>query len=590
MGNKLIIQNKLFIKMILENKRFSFAIFVCLIAILKIQSANLASTEYLGIADTKEININSSHAVKIRSIHVISGQQVEEDELLMELERPDLELRIYELESELNELKAENSFNEEMNKELKSVKVNVTENTNSPLNIKISSIKKQLLILKRKKSDLFVFSKKAGVIGSINVKVGEDASPFMPLMTMHDQSPSMIKGFIHESIYNKTYTGQKVVVTSISDPDKVVDAVVASVGNRIIEYPLRLRKSEKITTYGREVVIFVTSDNPFLIGEKVQIQSFEKPTSIMTAYADTIKITKTTDVIDINLAVDIENTNVEPSGLLFIKDLNQTILISDDTGKEDRPYLYTMNDAGLIDKEIEIAGVKSISDMEAISMDEKGTIFIASSMSAKKNGKHPNKRKRLLMVKRQGFNFTTVGKVNFHDALNTVALNNQSEEWAKILLNSSNQSIKINIEGIVVSENTLYFALRSGTKRTKDQLVLFKVNDIKSVFEKNTIEADQISIQANAAFPQDTKYKDEGVSDLALIGGELYILTVNNSGKEGGRVLKTVLSDPSNHITELRRFSKLKPEGITYNSQTKKFLISFDQGDEKSKLLVIDKL
>lgn len=587
---KLAKQNQILVKTILENKRFSVAILVCLIAILKIQSANVVSTQYLGIADTKEININSSHAVKIKNIHVIPGQTIAENELLLELERPDLEMSIYELESQLNELKAENSFNEEMNKKLKSVKVQAGTGENSPLQIKISSITKQLELLNRKKSDLFVFSKRAGVIGSINVKVGEDASPFTPLMTMHDSSPSLIKGFVHESIYNKTYKGQKVVVTSISDATKTMDAVVASVGNRIIEYPVRLRKSENMITYGREVVIFVSENNPFLIGEKVQIKSFEKSKSIMAAHADTVPAPKSESYFDLSVDVDIENVNVEPSGLLFIKDLNQTIVISDDTGKGDRPYIYTMNDKGQIDKEIEISGVKGIADMEAITQDEDGFIYITSSMSEKKNGKVSKKRKRFLKVKRTNFEFSAVNDINLYDALNKVAKDNKKEDWAQILLNPSMSKIKVNIEGIVVKGNTLFFGLRSASSKLKDQFVLIRINDLNSVLETEKIQADQISIQANSAFPRDAFFKNEGVSDMAIIDGELYILTVNNSGKEGGRVLKTVLEDPSNHLEEVKTFRGLKPEGITFNSQTGKFIVAFDQGKKTAQILVSDKL
>ncbi|MFT6070423.1 MAG: hypothetical protein ACJAT2_000777 [Bacteriovoracaceae bacterium] len=587
---KLAKQKTIFIKAITENKRFSFAILVCLIAILKIQSSNVVSTQYLGIADTKEININSSHAVKIKNIHVIPGQTIAENELLLELERPDLEMSIYELESQLNELKAENSFNEEMNKKLKSVKVKSGTGQNSPLQIKIDSIAKQLELLNRKKSDLFVFSKRAGVIGSVNVKVGEDASPFTPLITMHDSSPSLIKGFVHESIYNKTFKGQKVVVTSISDETKTMNAVVASVGNRIIEYPVRLRKSENVITYGREVVIFVSEDNPFLIGEKVQIKSFEKSSkSIMAAHADTVPSPSMENYFDLSIDVDIENVNIEPSGLLFIKDLNQTVVISDDTGKKDRPYIYTMNNKGQIDKEIEIAGVKGIADMEAITQDENGFIYIASSMSEKKDGKVSKRRKRFLKVTRKNFEFTAVADINFYDALNKAALKNKKEDWAQILLNPSKSKIKVNIEGIIVKGNTLFFGLRSASSKLKDQFVLMRINDLDSVLETEKIQGDQISIQANSAFPKDQFFKNEGVSDMAMIDGELYVLTVNNNGREGGRVLKTVLEDPSNHLEEVKTFRGLKPEGITFNTQTNKFIISFDQGKKTAQILVTDK-
>lgn len=584
----LVKSQKLFYKAVKENKRFFFAIVICLIAIFKIQTTNVVSTEYLGIADTKEITINTSHAVKIKNIHVISGQIVKENELLIELERPDLDLRIYQLESELNELKAENSFNREMNGQLKSVKISAKNDETSPLNIKIESIAKQLEILKRKKRDLFVFSKSEGVIGSVNVKIGEDASPFSPLLTMHDNSPTMIKGFVHESIYNKTFKGQKVVVSSITDTNKIVDAVVASVGNRIVEYPLRLRKSETTLTYGREVIIFVPRDNPFLIGEKVQIKSFEKIADFMTAHADETEEKEEDQYFDLQVDVDIENKMIEPSGLLFIKDLNQTLVISDDTGAEDRAYIYTMNNRGNIDKEIEIDGIKNMSDMEAITTDENGFIYITSSLSKKKNGDIPTKRKKLIKVERTNFSFKLVSEINFHKALEGVALKNKKEAWAKFLLDKKKKGIDVNIEGIVVRDNSLYFGLRDSSRRKDSQLVLIKISGVDSLFSTGKLNADQMSISANIPFPKHELFADEGVSDLAIINNELFILTVNNEGKTGGRVFKTLLSDPNHHLTEVKRFYGLKPEGITRNSVTKNIIISFDQGSKTSKVLVLD--
>src|SRR3990167_6825281 len=98
-----------------QNKRQSVALALALLVIFKVHYDSTESFGYFGIADTKEINFSSSEAVMIRKIHVIPGQKVTKGMLLIELDRPDIELNIHELKSDLEELIGENKFNKEMN-------------------------------------------------------------------------------------------------------------------------------------------------------------------------------------------------------------------------------------------------------------------------------------------------------------------------------------------------------------------------------------------------------------------------------------------------------------------------------------------
>ena len=575
-----------------KNKVFSITLFLCLVIILKIQTSNSVTTKYLGIADTKEITINTSHAVKIKKIHVIPGQAVKKNELLLELERPDLDLKIYELESELKELNAENLFNNEMNAKLKSVRVKSGNEKNNLLSIRIEGINNQLKILKQKKNDLFVFSKIKGVIGSVNVKVGEDASPFMPLVTMHDTSPTMIKGFVHESIHNKTFKGQKVIVSSIANPSKTVDAIVGSVGNRIVEYPQRLKSSEGQLIYGREVIILVPKNNPFLIGEKVLIKSFlETNQHFMSAFANEDSPKQKDRLFEVKTELKTFSPRIEPSGIIYIKELKHNIIISDDTNDEDKAFIYTMDDKGVIDKEILVQDAPKISDMEAITVDEEGFIYITSSLSRSKKGKLPKKRKRLLKIKRENFNFTLVSQVNFYKALKAVAVENSEKKWAKILLNKDLDKIDINIEGMAVLDNTMYFGLKDSYHLKKSHLAIYKVTNLQSLFEYDTIQEGQISLVVHEPFPKNDYFKDEGVSDLSIINNKLFILSSNKEGKDGGRIFKTNFLDSKNKIpelTEIKQFKKMNPEGLTYNSDKNHFVVSFDQGDLNSKISILE--
>jgi multidrug resistance efflux pump len=65
------------------------------------------STCFYGIAETQEQMINVESAVEVKAIHVVPGQSVARGDLLVELIRPDLALRINEVTHAINEVVAQ---------------------------------------------------------------------------------------------------------------------------------------------------------------------------------------------------------------------------------------------------------------------------------------------------------------------------------------------------------------------------------------------------------------------------------------------------------------------------------------------------
>lgn len=65
------------------------------------------STQFQGIADTREVIINSQSAVEIKNIHVVPGQIIKTGKLLVELNRPELTLKINDISHQLEKLKVE---------------------------------------------------------------------------------------------------------------------------------------------------------------------------------------------------------------------------------------------------------------------------------------------------------------------------------------------------------------------------------------------------------------------------------------------------------------------------------------------------
>ncbi len=182
-------------------------------------------------------------------------------------------------------------MNKNLTSQLKSIQKDINgkkDDLNNPILIKITNLKRELKLnwspsqikdeihlLQEELKKLTIFAQINGMIGSVNFKEGEKVSPFTPIVTLHTKSPSSIKGYIHENVYNKILVGQKVSATSVSDKKNTIIGEVIGVGSRIVEYPERLRKRPDFQIWGREIIIKIPHENNFLLGEKVLINSVE---------------------------------------------------------------------------------------------------------------------------------------------------------------------------------------------------------------------------------------------------------------------------------------------------------------------------
>ena len=139
-----------------------------------------------------------------------------------------------------------------------------------PNTVLISNIEEELKELQNQKNNLKIFSMIDGVIGSVNYRANSTIPPYAPIVTLSHKSPSYIKGFIHESIYNKVKEGDKVIINSTAQ-NYAIEGEVVGLGFRIVEFPERLRKHVDIKIWGREAVIRIPEKNNFLLGEKVSV-------------------------------------------------------------------------------------------------------------------------------------------------------------------------------------------------------------------------------------------------------------------------------------------------------------------------------
>lgn len=111
-----------------------------------------------------------------------------------------------------------------------------------------------------------------GVVGNVHAKIAEHKSSFSPLVTFYEPHATQVKAYIHEDRILEAAVGDSVRVGAIATPDVAVGGVITGLGSRIVEIPSRLRRLPEYKTYGREVVVQIPADNPFLQREKVVLE------------------------------------------------------------------------------------------------------------------------------------------------------------------------------------------------------------------------------------------------------------------------------------------------------------------------------
>jgi len=299
---------------------------------------------FRGIAEASETIVSLPSPTEIVKVYVVPGQEIHAGDTIVEINRPDLTLRIAELTREIDALEGRSNLSSaEINQKVAEVKANLEtrrltlqaeirtleseyesnkaisaklkslSNSNSQSNgddamaMRIKSLKNELAVatrsaneqiallrgssklqkssgkseaanlkkeleeLKKQQEELIQIAKEDWVVGDVNVRDGEKVSSFAPIVTLAHKSPTLVRGYINEQIYQNMDLGETVNVTALAGTSKAVVGEIIGLSSRIVQFPPRMWKMPEMPMYGREVTIKISENNPFLLGEMVSI-------------------------------------------------------------------------------------------------------------------------------------------------------------------------------------------------------------------------------------------------------------------------------------------------------------------------------
>lgn len=462
-----------------------------------------------------------------------------------------------------------------------------------PSDSKLAELEDRKLEFQRQVTDLKVTAKFNGHVGSINYKAGEIVAPYQPILTVHGLSPQYIKGYIHENVFNEIALGQKVWVQSNtnSNNNDPIQAVVESLGSRIVEYPVRLKKNLMVSAWGREAVIRLTEENNLLLGEKV-IVSLENPgnddsliSGMLDFFSSTISPSQASNTIrepgnpdgyPIQSRIrSILDNQVEASGIIPAKNADNYYIISDES-ENGKPELLKMNSQGELVRRLAINSRKPIDDLESISQEGENIYVMASLYKNKK------KRRQLLRLQVEGDSTKTLGSINLYKLLKI--LSNQSEDSAtRKFLKKALQEKTVNLEAHSVYQNNLYLGFKTPLSDL-GETVIVKLDDVDMLF-KGKLGSGAIWKKITLLDPQSGS--PSLLSDMMFHNEQLMLLAVNTGASTSTSHLWSYRV-ASSKLNNVRSFSGLSAEGISETSVNNELMVVFDgDGNSSSRFLPV---
>ena len=586
---------------------------------------------------------------------------------------------ISELDSQIKTLENQLKINKELSVGLKSVRIKRDDSAKNPIEIQIETLKsakeerrkefaetnrmykrmlsedytpeniekqkltEELESLEKKNADMALYAPFSGIIGSVFskngngervfLKGGEKVAAYSPVMSIINNEPSFVKGYIPESHFSAIQVGETVTITSTNNKTPV-SGVVTGLGGRIIPLPTRLLKNHNLPLWGREIIVKIPENNGFILGEKVNIAygknvwdniaralfsvslselaakepykkklnksqkdltnnpsaSGSSPDSVEPRSGIIFKPLHSGEgnndltpnplqngegergLVEI---VSDEPLKIEASGAVFVEENEKFIVVSDETEKK-QPLLFEVGKDGSA-KRIKIENLNKINDIESIAKESGNSYLVMSSMSYSKKGKLKAERRILASFTLTQGKAELKNAVDFYEILKDFA--EKSEGAAADFLKKGIMEKSIDAEGMFVLGDSLFIAF-------KDPLfagngVIFEISDYKKIFSENKISENQLQVKFIEDMPKNLR-----ISDIYMISKDAFFFTASCVNEKCGGFFKF----ENGKSSLIKNFPEMKPEGIAADKNGD-FFIFFDLGQkENSKFMNLGRI
>jgi hypothetical protein len=269
----------------------------------------------------------------------------------------------------------------------------------------------------------------------------------------------------------------------------------------------------------------------------------------------------------------LKQSRFEPSGLVWLEEKKEYLIVSDDTGIQDSgndhaPYLFAMTAQGVVAPEpVLVSGIPALNDVEAITATDRGLLYLVSSQNISKKGNRPQNRELIVRLRETTSGYEVTGRLHL---LSLLLENYTADQLAALGLGAAAADGKpvINIEGAAWHDGALYLGLKQPA--SSHGALIWKVNDPESLFQTQRLAPNQITLFARVRLGEhENAYA--GISDLSFDArGNLWVLStfanVSNENQVGGLHCIRQFKEGRLDVETVTRFPGLKPEGLAFHA------------------------
>jgi len=439
---------------------------------------------------------------------------------------------------------------------------------------RVHEVLRALVVLDQRVARRTVTSPCDGHVVEVLLRPGDVVPAFAPVVAVEDAAVAHATVFVPETQDTKVEVGDRVAVRSRRAGRFDTTGHVAYVYPGFSPLPPRLTFRGQVA-WARKLRVRLPDGHTLVPGERVSVDlrpRADAGISVVAHAADAPVQAPPREGEPSPLSVPAAlaaRSRFEPSGLVWLPDLERYLVVSDDTGWPDRddhaPWLFLVDAQGNVEASpLTLHGIDEVNDLEAVARGPGGRLLLLSSNAISKRGRRPASRQWLLEVERRGRSLTVTHRVALVQAL--VA---SHEPGALAALGIDQRAADglpdVNFEGLAYRDGDLVLGLKRPVDLNGARIL--RIEDASALLRAGRVEPGRVSVFGVV----DLRTEDgraRGISDLVLdgAGGFLALSTVPGApddeqvggahritrGADGALVAKTLATWPGH-----------KPEGIS---------------------------
>lgn len=271
-------------------------------------------------------------------------------------------------------------------------------------------------------------------------------------------------------------------------------------------------------------------------------------------------------------------SNFEASGVAWINALGRYLVVSDGRVTPTTPQLMLVDRHGAV-THVFAAGTEGLEDLESVSTDSAGNIFLMTSLSSKK-------RSSMVRLKNVGRGLRLASIIDVASYLSRSLRAFPNPELDHLVKNGN---LRVDVEGMTIDGSSLWIGLRRPTL-VSGGAILFSLEQATPTLDG---KADSFSKPAlmNKLTLAHSDGTILGISDIAKCGESLYLATAPTEkiGRKGA-IFRLGVPLGNGYPMKVKEYSNLKPEGVACAADHSELVVVFDHGEDGSKMIFYDVL